>query len=145
MEHPEADELRDYGNTLKKELDDFTHSDVKHKVFLSYSPNLIVCTLELVHGENQGGVFVEESPKSSGPILNEISKLLTEQFSQWVYVKRRLVVLQKSKIHLCKSSRLIEWSKSQALLDSDDIIAETITRNSRPPQVKLEGISASQT
>lgn len=145
VEHPEVNELRDYGNTLRKELDDFTQPDIQHKVSLSYSSDLIVCTIELVRDENEGGVSVEKAPKTSGLVLNEISKLLTEQYSQWVYVKRRLVVLQKSKIHLCKAPRLIEWSKSQALLDSDDIIAEIITRSSRPPQVKLDALSASQT
>ena len=31
------------------------------------------------------------------------------------------------KIHICKSPRLIDWTKTQALNDSDDIIAEILS------------------
>lgn len=144
VEHPDVNALRDYGGTLKKELDDFTQADIQHKISISYSSDLIVCTIELVTDEIQSGVSVEKTSNNYGLALSEIGKLLTEQFSQWVYVKRRLVVMQTSKIHLCKASRLIEWSKSQALLDSDDIIAEIIRRGSKPPQIKLDALSASQ-
>lgn len=145
VEYPEPNVLREYGNTLRKELDDFTQPDIRHKVSLFYSPDLIICSLELVHDENQGGVFVEKTAKASDIALSEVNKLLTEQFSQWVYIKRRLVVLQKARIHLCKAPQLIEWSKSQALLDSDDIISEIITRGTPPPQIKLDALSASHT
>jgi hypothetical protein len=37
------------------------------------------------------------------------------------------VSFDNSRIYICKTPRLIDWTKTQALNDSDDIIAEIIS------------------
>ena len=53
------------------------------------------------------------------------------KFSQWVYVKRSIRLEDGDTVHLIKPPRRLEWTETNALLDADDFIAETIEERSR--------------
>ena len=50
----------------------------------------------------------------------------TQQFSQWVYIQRGLRIFDGSKVHIYKVPRLTNWTRTQALNDADDLIAEVL-------------------
>ncbi|QYX30236.1 HsdM family class I SAM-dependent methyltransferase [Sphaerospermopsis torques-reginae] len=125
---PTEEALLNYGQCLANELDDFADgSSVHHKVSIVYSEKMIICTVEIIKSNSLINVTVERENKQLLSFLVEIHQKLREQFSQWVYIQRGIRIIDGSKIHICKSPRLIDWTKTQALNDSDDIIAEILS------------------
>lgn len=124
---PNEEQLIKYGLHLRNELDDFTEgSGLRHKILLTYSKDLIICSVEFVRSEFSIDICVEKSHGSSS-VFTYIQKNTKQRFSQWVYVQRSLRIYDDSRVYICKSSRLIDWTRTQALNDSDDIIAEILT------------------
>ena len=127
-EPPEVNHLYDYGICLRDELDAFTEgSGMHHKIFLVYSRDLIVCSLEFVGSDDSLDICVEAARGDWLSFLSYVKEKLRQRFSQWVYVQRSLRIFDNSRIYICKTPRLIDWTKTQALNDSDDIIAEILS------------------
>ncbi|NEP59357.1 MAG: N-6 DNA methylase [Symploca sp. SIO2G7] len=131
-EKPQDSDLLEYGFCLRDELDAFTEgSGLRHKVELIYSKQLIVCSVEFIPSDAPIAidVTVEKAQEDLSLLLNGIQEKAKQQFSQWVYVQRSLRIFEDSKVYICKSPRLIDWTRTQALNDSDDIIAEILSAN----------------
>jgi hypothetical protein len=125
---PLESDLCMYGSCLRDELDAFTEgSGLRHKVVLSHSERLIVCLVEFVTANNSIEVRIEQTQQETSSFLTYIQEKTRQQFSQWVYVQRSLRIFEESRVFICKSPRLIDWTRTQALNDSDDIIAEILT------------------
>lgn len=135
VDSPSLDALLEYGNTLRDELDAFTEgSGLRHKVFLEKSRDLIICSVEFIHSNNSNSdnpinVRAEEIKEESSTLFASIRKKTKQRFSQWVYVQRSLRIFEDSRSYVCKSPRLIDWTRTQALNDADDIIAEILSAN----------------
>ena len=75
--------------------------------------------------------ITEESIKDGNltvaKLLAKLSDSLREQVSQWVYVQRGLRLFDGSRIYIYKSPRLIDWIRTQALIDAGDIIGEAVS------------------
>ncbi len=127
---PSLEDLHNYGLFLRDELDVFTEgTGLRHRIALTYSKNLIVCSVEFVRSDNSINVSVEKAQGDSLSFLAYIQEKTKQRFSQWVYVQRSLRIFDDSRVYICKSSRLIDWTRTQALNDSDDIIAEVLSAN----------------
>jgi hypothetical protein len=127
---PEEEHLYSYGTCLRDELDAFTEgSGLRHKVILTYSKQLIVCSVEFVHSDTSTSiaVTVDKAQGETSSFLASIQEKTKQQFSQWVYVQRSLRIFEDSRVYICKSPRLIDWTRTQAMNDSDDIIAEILS------------------
>ncbi|MEA5472212.1 hypothetical protein, partial [Spirulina sp. 06S082] len=119
-----------YSKRLAYELDRFAEgSELHHKISIIYSKDLVICTVELVFCDTSLDVTVQPVNSDSQSFFKEIQQKLREKFSQWVYIQRGFRIIENSKIHICKTARLIDWTETQALLDSDDIIAEILSMN----------------
>jgi type I restriction-modification system DNA methylase subunit len=131
-EQPPEDALLKYGLCLRDELDTFTEgSGLWHKVELIYSKQMIVCSIEFIRADTHTsiGVAVEKAQGDLSLFLNDIQERAKQRFSQWVYVQRSVRIFEDSKVYICKSPRLIDWTRTQALNDSDDIISEVLAAN----------------
>lgn len=127
---PSEEHLQKYGLRLRDELDTFTEgSGLRHRVALIYSKNLIVCSVEFVGSDNSINVSVEKAQGGSSSFLAYIQEKTKQRFIQWVYVQRSLRIFENSRVYICKPPRLIDWTRTQALNDSDDIIAEILSAN----------------
>jgi type I restriction-modification system DNA methylase subunit len=129
---PNEEDLQKYGLHLRDELDAFTEgSGLRHKVDLTHSKQLVVCSVEFVRSDvsTSINVTVEKAQGDLSLFLSCIQAKAKQRFSQWVYVQRSLRVFEGSKVYICKSPRLIDWTRTQALNDSDDIIAEILSAN----------------
>lgn len=129
---PNEECLQEYGLLLRNELDAFTEgSGLRHKVGLTYSKQLIVCSVEFVRSDAPTSldVTVEKAQEDLSLFLIRIQEKVNQRFSQWVYVQRSLRIFEDSRVYICKSPRLLDWSRTQALNDADDIIAEILSAN----------------
>ncbi len=129
---PNEEHLQEYGLYLRNELDAFTEgSGLRHKVELTYSKHLIVCSIEFSCSDSFASidVSVEKAQGDLSFFLSYVQEKAKQRFSQWVYVQRSLRIFEDSRVYICKSPRLIDWTRTQALNDSDDIIAEILSAN----------------
>jgi hypothetical protein len=136
---PEGD-LYAYGELLRNELDGFTKGHAHHKISLYHSQDsLVICSIEVTGARTPLKVTVERPGVDLGTVLPEINQLLSQQFSQWVYVKRGLRIFDGLRFYICKAPRLIDWTRTQALNDSDDLISEVLASRNREREVTLDG------
>lgn len=62
-----------------------------------------------------------------GWAFHQLQQNLKQEFSQWVYVQRGLQIFGPFSISLYKVPHLINWTRTEAMNDVDDIIAETLS------------------
>lgn len=131
-ECPQESDLLKYSLCLRDELDVFTEgSGLRHKVGLTYSKQLILCSVEFVRSvvPTSIDVSVEKAQRDLSLFLNYIQERTNQSFSQWVYVRRSLRIFGDERVYIFKSPRLIDWTRTQALNDCDDIISEILSAN----------------
>jgi methylase of polypeptide subunit release factors len=134
--YPIEENLRKYALYLRDELDTFTEgSGLCHKILLTHSKDLIVCSVEFTRSTESIDVNIEKAQGDSSALLADIRVKTKQQFSQWVYVQRSLRIFEDSKIHICKSPRLIDWTRTQAMNDADDIISEILSAKHKLSEV----------
>ena len=106
-------------------------SGLQHRIRLICSTQLIICLVEFVRSDDPHAidVTIEKGQSDLSTLLNSIQEKTKQQFSQWVYVQRSLRIFDRSKVYICKSPRLIDWTRTQALNDADDIITEILSAN----------------
>lgn len=129
IREPHEYELMDYARELRDELDGFVGEDTHHGISITYSPDLIECIIEVVNTDTPITVDssrVRPGDVTSSRILSELSESLKEQVSQWIYVQRGLRLFDGPRIHLYKPSRLIDWTRTQAMNDAGDILGEVL-------------------
>lgn len=135
---PSKDEMFAYAQELKRALDDFAMNEAYHSVDMFCSDEITECVIE-VKGSNKPRtkVDVKESDLTRSKVLAELSGELREQFSQWVYVQRglRLFDESKAKVHIYKEPRLINWTRTQAMVDASDIIGEILDRGGEHSEI----------
>jgi len=130
IREPDERELLDYARELRDELDGFVGEDTHHDISITYSPDLIECIIDVVDTNTPITLDlsrVRPGDLTSSRILTELSRNLREQVSQWIYVQRGLRLFDGPRIHLYKSPRLIDWTRTQAMNDAGDIIGEVLT------------------
>ncbi len=130
IREPDEQELLDYARELRDELDGFVEDDTHHGISITYSPDLIECIIDVVDTDTPitlDSSRVRPGDLTSSRILSELSRSLREQVSQWIYVQRGLRLFDGPRIHLYKSPRLIDWTRTQAMNDAGDILGEVLT------------------
>src|SRR5216684_321116 len=129
IREPDEQELLDYARELRDELDGFVGDGTHHGISITYSPDLIECIIDVVDTDTPVTLDsgrVRPGDVTSSRILSELSKSLGEQVSQWIYVQRGLRLFDGPRIHLYKPSRLIDWTRTQAMNDAGDILGEVL-------------------
>jgi hypothetical protein len=119
---PNQDELIDYARELRQELDDFCMGTAHHRVTLTYSDDLIECEVEITNQPQPHLINTSSIRSRNAGLLKELSSNLKESISQWAYVQRGLRLFDGPRVYIYKPSRLIDWTRTQALQDANDII-----------------------
>ncbi len=140
-QHPQEIDLLAYGQLLRDELDAFTKGRVRHRISFVLSPNqeMMICEVEATHAGYQLEVSFANTNGHMKTSLSRLKQKLRQQFSQWVYVQRSLRIFDGPKVYICKAPRLIDWTKTQALNDADDLIAEVLSGSSGEREVAMNG------
>jgi len=126
---PTAVQLEDYARELKYDLEDFLSGQAFITVKVIHSDDLIECIVEVI----EKGVpipiaepIVEKGNNTMARLLTEVADNLRWQVSQWVYIRRGLRLFDGPRIHLYKPPRIIDWTRTQARIDGNDIIGALI-------------------
>lgn len=125
VEPTEAD-LVAYCQALRESLDDY--AGVRHAVSLLRYRDFTVCTVKIGVSDGPAEPVIQAHNSRLASPDSEVWQALRQQFSQWVYVQRGLRAFVDGEVRIYKPSRLLDWAYLQALLDSDDIIAEVLSR-----------------
>jgi hypothetical protein len=131
---PPNDELEAYARTLRDELDDF--------IGQSSSTRLRV---DILAGGNSGLVAVNLGAGGVGHLpvnvwtpserealqLVETRRRLTEHRAQWLYFNRNLRVYEGSRTYVLKPLQRFHWTRTQAIQDAAEIIADCLALEPR--------------
>ena len=126
---PSTEDIETYARTLCSQLDDFLGDSPSmwHSLVVALGSSYGVVEIDLQKGKrpDQPVRIINGSPSAGSEVLSLPSRLL-EQRSQWLYFQRNLRIYQGTKTYLFKPMQRFHWTRSQALEDATDIIAETL-------------------
>lgn len=126
---PTKDNLQDYGKCLAKQLDEFIEgSGVRHKISIAHSTSLIFCTVEILKSTQPIDIIITAIINNQvfDSLIEEIQKKFQDRFSQVACNQDGIYIFDGATISICKASRLIDWTQTEALNDSSDIIAQVL-------------------
>jgi hypothetical protein len=132
QQRPDRGVLTAYAHQLTSSLDGFLDSSkIHHRVTIEQSSNLICCTVDFVRSEHAFEPVIKEVSSQNGRAFHRLQQNLEQKFSQWVYVQRGLKMFGPSSVSLYKVPQLINWTRTQAMNDADDMIAEILSMERR--------------
>ena len=102
------------------------------RVTIFYSDDLIESIVEVVDKDGPfpiDGNCIKPGNKTRASLLTELAGNLRQQVSQWLYIQRGLRLFDGPRIHIYKTPRIIDWTRTQARIDAADIIGELIQGN----------------
>jgi hypothetical protein len=125
---PTASELDAYASRLKSELDGFLgETNQRHTVRIvsSASFGMVRINLESNHFHDRETQVFAATGEMAGE-LEAMQSLLRERRSQWIYFNRNLRIYEGTTTYIAKPMQRLHWLESQAMLDANEIIAETL-------------------
>lgn len=130
MREPTADEITLYFRTLRDCLDGFLTAEqgLRHKVDALTSPT--GAFFSIAARRTNGAITPTISDDADATAtLRQMRDRLRERHSQWVYFDRSLKRYERGVFYQFKPMHRLHWTRRQAVLDADEIIAETLDRN----------------
>jgi hypothetical protein len=129
MGRPQPNEIRLYITTLRASLDSFLSSSqgFRHKIETVTAGEYALFSVSLQRTSSPAPPSVFAADQSETRALLAIRDRLRRKHSQWVYFDRSLKIYDHGVLYHFKPMQRIHWSRRQAILDADEIIAETLT------------------
>ncbi|MFM9961981.1 MAG: class I SAM-dependent DNA methyltransferase [Planctomycetaceae bacterium] len=128
---PTAEERLLYLTSLRECLDDFFATDrgVRHKIEVLTDRESALMAVSLAKSKTAIEPVVINADDPASRDLKIIRDQLRTKHSQWVYFDRHLKVYdpQQGVLYQFKPLQRLHWTRRQAVLDADDIIAETLS------------------
>jgi hypothetical protein len=132
VEQPTYDDISLYAQYLVHELDDFTkRKSIRHQISISMNGRFIICQIEFINTKESLAPRIERDEQYPENFWAEVWDRIGQPTGQWIYIQRELRIFEKARVFICKSARRIDWTPSQALSDSDSIIAEILGRGKK--------------
>jgi DnaJ-domain-containing protein 1 len=123
IEPPTADQLKEYGEQLRSQIDDFARRH--HQITIQPGQEAIIATVEVTSELNTLPVVVSRKQNS---VAKEVLQAVKEQHSQWAYVQRSVRFFDGPNVHIIKTARLLDWTRTQAVQDAADLISEVLDK-----------------
>lgn len=125
---PKYEEMMEYFTTLRDSLDDFFSEDqgVRHKIESLQDLDSAMFSVSLTKATEAIPPIIINSTNEESKILKNIRDTLLYQHSQWIYFDRGLKIYKNGALYQFKTMQRLHWSRRQAILDADEIIAETL-------------------
>ncbi|MGO8747301.1 MAG: class I SAM-dependent DNA methyltransferase [Thermoguttaceae bacterium] len=133
---PKPEELESYAQVLQAELDGFFENNPRrrHRVEILYDKTSRTGMIDAELLKNpRGPLPVKAQPvdDATSADFRRAQELARQKRGQWLYFQRNLRIYEGSRILLLKPLERLHWLRSQALLDADTIIAETLSGGER--------------
>src|SRR5947209_19859001 len=122
--------MQQYAKVLRDQLDGFLDEgkEASHQVGVVYDRHSGAVSIKLNQdGRSRITVTVEKADKAAASEFEKSRRALRKKHSQWLYFDRNLLVFHGSLTVLFKPLQRFHWTRSQALADADEIIAETLS------------------
>lgn len=122
-------ELKDYAKLATETLDDFLNQDNKTPIWASvYTSSRVPLNIVCLHFNNDKKQHTVHNIPQQGikKLLKELEEYSYTQFSQSIYFRKVMKYYKEDLIYIIKPNEKRFWSKSMALNDADEIIAELI-------------------
>ncbi len=126
---PSTPELTKYAFLLKCELDGFMDDPGhRHDVAVVHDDCSGMIQIELAEAENPAeSVLVLRADAPAAKEFEKTRRRLRQKHSQWLYFERNLRVFEENRTYLFKPLQRLHWTRSQALVDADEIIADILS------------------
>ncbi len=133
---PAPDELERYAKVLQSELDGFFEDNprLRHKVEVFYDKTSRTGMIDVELLKNSRSplrVEVQAVDEATSADFRRAKELARKKRGQWLYFQRNLRIYQGSRVLLLKPLERLHWLRSQALLDADTIISDTLAGGER--------------
>jgi hypothetical protein len=141
VRQPATDEFAAYARTLRDDLDQFVgqSSPTRHSVDILVGGDSGLVAVDLVAGD--GGpreVNIWNASEGEAHQLAEARRRLTEHRAQWLYFNRNLRGYEGSRTYVLKPLQRFHWTRTQAIQDAADIIAECLAPE---PSASTKGLN----
>ena len=122
--------IDDYRSVLKNELDAFLGepTGLQHRIEALRDRASALIAISLTTGHDTIPPVLQADDKAAAQ-LQKTRDHLVERNSQWLYTARNLRVYKDNTLYMLKPLERIHWTKRQAILDSGEVIAETMGRH----------------
>jgi hypothetical protein len=130
LRQPTNDERLTYLLALRDCLDSFLTIEPKprHKIEVLSDRDSAMLAVSLVQSRVAVDPVINIADASASQNLKVIRDRLRSRHSQWVYFDRALKVYERGVLYHFKPLQRLHWTRRRAVLDADDIIAETIAK-----------------
>lgn len=125
---PEDHEVASYLNTLRDQLDDYMEDEAQpasHHITAVCDHQTAMIEIVLREG-NPAEPVVRKADETEAAELKKTRTRLLKKHRQWIYFDRNLRLYNKGRLYLFKPLQRIQWTKRQAILDADELIAEAL-------------------
>ncbi len=133
VDPPNTKELETYAATLESELDSFLDGDsaLLHEARVVRDGHSAMVEIKLIkqRGSRKKPAVLNADAQASTEFARARA-LLRRKHSQWVYFDRDLIMFDDDVTYLFKPLQRVHWTRSQAAVDADQIISETLTSRS---------------
>ena len=123
VEPPTTDQLKEYGEQLRSQIDDFVRRH--HRISIQAGQQAIIATVEVTSEPNTLPIMVSYKQNS---VAKDVLQAVEEQHSQWAYVQRSVRFFDGPYVHIIKTARLLDWTRTQAVQDAADLISEVLDK-----------------
>jgi hypothetical protein len=127
MRAPSPAEVKLYFTTLRNCLDSFLPASqgLRHKIDAITSSNGTFFSITAIRANDPIALTVTDNATASTALRNMRDRL-RQRHSQWLYFDRALNRYERGVFQQFKPMQRLHWSRRQAILDADEIIAETL-------------------
>ena len=126
---PRVAEMETYARWLRRELDDFVgeESERRHAVTVVHDEHSAMVAIDFTRDREAAATLrVLRADAADATTLERTRRRLREKHAQWVYFDRALKIYRGRQTFLFKPRQRFHWTRTQAMLDAGDIIAETL-------------------
>jgi hypothetical protein len=127
---PTPSEQQSYLSTLRSALDSFlsARKGLRHKIEVLAESESVLLSVALVRSNVAIPPVIHDAEHQASGDLRVIRDRLWSRHSQWVYFDRSLKIYEPNRgvLYQFKPLQRLHWTRRQAVLDADDIIADTL-------------------
>ena len=107
----------------------FGESRAKATVYRGDAP-LRVVSIRFNEVDDERTVTVSDSTDELENVLSRLDRQIIEEYSGSIYVRRNVKIYDKNTLHITKPDEKRFWTRSMALRDADETLAEGLRRSS---------------
>lgn len=125
---PTEEEMSRYAVALRDTLDAYLDrgEQFRHEVAIVHEPRAGMVRIRFEASLRPHQPVVESADGHLGTQIATMRDRIEERQGQWIYFDRNLTVYLHDMVFLCKPMERVWWTRSQALADADQIIADLV-------------------